>query len=476
MSFEIERKFLLTSDEIIKLLEQDGLDFIKKYIQQIYIKITQDFEIRLRKIDNEHFLTKKSGIGLKRQESEEVIIEDIYNASKKGRVGSKICKTRHIFRLQNLKANIDVYDKKFKNLVVLELEFDREDEAKEFKLPDFFGSFIMKEITNDESFKNKNLALYGLKEPFGFEEFIKKNDFTSDDFLSKLPKTICAYDGLRVILSNLVRRVEIYESQDLQNEKNLHFFRINLRKICLLFNELKGVFDDSISKKITSDIKNIYKSTNQKSDFDAFKKYLHSIDDIEAEHVLELLKFCEDKKNEPTPNLNCEKTIQEILVLINDDDKFFQGSSAELAFKKLGSSSLLKRFSKLRKKVNGLHEYSSLQDFHAIRLEFKKLRFMSEFFIGYFDKKSMKKSIKISKKMQKLFGRLQDLDAGLEILKSIENDQRFCTDILAINATQVVQEIINDEIYGLKYKILRDKKELLSTLNVCLKEFKIYIG
>ena len=55
---------------------------------------------------------------------------------------------------------MDFYKGELSGLAVCEVEFDDENQAKEFLPPYFFG----KEITGDARYRNRNLALNGLPE------------------------------------------------------------------------------------------------------------------------------------------------------------------------------------------------------------------------------------------------------------------------------------------------------------------------
>ncbi len=480
MAIEIEKKYLLNSHEIINLLEQDGVDFIVKQITQAYLKISKNHEIRLRTIDKRYFLTQKYGLGLVREEIEQELDKITFRFMKKNIIGKTINKTRYIFKLENLHANIDIYKKNFKNLAILEIEFEDENSALEFKLPEFFIKFIDKEVTHDESYKNKNLALYGI-DNFSLHDL--ENIFTqishepfNDKIISKIPKNISAYDGARVLLFALLKKVNFYKNSGLDDLENLHNFRVNIRKIRTLFASSKGVFDKDIAEKFLSKLRYISLETNAKSDDYAFKKYLKTLDDIEAEQVLAILNYQQSENKDICLPNEYEKIVQELSILSKDDVRLFQDKNADEPFVRVCATSLGKKIKKIKTALSLLHERSALAEFHTLRLEFKKIRYQAYFLQFILGQKNVKKIIKISKQMQNIFGKLQDLDSGREILQNIENDKRFSVDILAINATQIVQEILIDEIYSLQYKILRNKTKLLGDLNICLKDLKIYIG
>lgn len=143
-SMEIERKFIV--DQI-----PSDLDIFKNsYIEQGYLSIIP--EVRIRMLNDKCFLTVKSSGTLSRDEYETEISLNTYNDFKKKLIGESLIKQRHYINIGEYVAELDIYEN-LKNLKVVEVEFMTVDQAIRFKIPNWFG----KEVTYDESFKNKNL-------------------------------------------------------------------------------------------------------------------------------------------------------------------------------------------------------------------------------------------------------------------------------------------------------------------------------
>lgn len=487
MALEIEKKYLLKSADIIKILQDEGLSLEKENITQIYTRIEENSEVRLRKSNNKFVMTSKEGKGLKRKEKEEIVSEKLFKLAKKAVIGDCIKKTRYLFKLQNLPTSIDVYDETFGKLVILEIEFPDELMANSYQLLPIFKDEIVKDVTLDESFKNKNLALYG-KPNFDngiclnniFEHL--KNEPFGYKFLTDLPPAICAYDGMRVIYYSLYEKIVFYQNAFLKTNdvEALHQFRVNIRKTRSLLQSIDGIFDKTINDRFIKDLKLIASSTNQKRDMDVFKEYLDTLDEIEAEEILEILENEEDYHgsdvNKMLQSEEYARITQEWNVVIKDEDGFFRGQNGDLPLKKIGAISLAKRLSKMKKKLSILDESTELHFFHSVRIEFKRLRYLSEFFSQFFSTKSVENTMIVSKKMQSLFGTLQDRDVANEILFSFEKEDRFASNIEIMHAKEVLHEIINDEIYTLRSEILKGKKSLFKVINSCLKDLKILLG
>ncbi len=481
MAIEIEKKYLLKSKDILQVLKNEGLEFKKEHITQIYTKITDTKETRVRKCDNEYFLTSKIGKGLKRKELERKIDVKLFEFAEQNRIGQSIQKIRHTFKLQNKAANIDIYELQLDGLIVLEVEFEDEQTANTYVLPNIFQEQVIKDVTTDEAYKNKNLALYGCQNQIDMGELfdsIKREPF-EQEFLKRLP--INSYDGMRSIYYSLYGRIDFFKDIYLQNQNNeaLHQFRVNIRKTRSLLQSLSGVFDTKINTRFIQDFKLIANATNSQRDIDVFKEYLNELDELEAEGVLELLDknetACENDILAMFKGEEYAKNMQEWLVVLQDEDRFFEGEKANCPIKTVAAKTLLKRLKKIKTKLENLQEDTELEKFHTARIEFKRLRYLAEFFNELLGLLSLEKTIKLSKKMQTLFGTLQDRDTADKILTKLENDERFSSDVLAIHSIETIKELLIDDVYSLKCDILTNKKSLFDTLNECLKDLKIYI-
>jgi adenylate cyclase len=143
---EIERKFLV--DDIPYNLK----DYAHSYIEQGYLNFNP--EVRIRNINSKYFLTVK-GEGTIAREEYEIPISALTYEELSLRLQSKLLKkNRYFIPIGKNMAELDVYIN-FEDLVMVEVEFPNVILADNFEVPDWFGI----EVTDDKSFKNKNLAL-----------------------------------------------------------------------------------------------------------------------------------------------------------------------------------------------------------------------------------------------------------------------------------------------------------------------------
>ena len=142
---EIERKFLVKEMPFLD-------DCEKSEIVQGYISLTP--ETRIRKRDNQYYLTIKGEGDVVREETEKEVTE------KEGKelfsqVESKLIeKTRYLINIGKYIAELDIYKNHLEGLVVVEVEFETEADANNFVPPLWFGE----DISKNKEYRNKVLA------------------------------------------------------------------------------------------------------------------------------------------------------------------------------------------------------------------------------------------------------------------------------------------------------------------------------
>lgn len=156
-SYEIERKFL------IKRPDTDALKSIPTChaveITQTYLYAEEGEELRVRKRGENgsylYFKTRKHGQGIKRIEEEERIDEATYREllTHADPAYRPIEKTRYLYACDGQYFEIDLYPT-MPNEAVVEIELCREDIP--VCLPECLT--LIREVTNDPAYKNKNLA------------------------------------------------------------------------------------------------------------------------------------------------------------------------------------------------------------------------------------------------------------------------------------------------------------------------------
>lgn len=152
---EIERKFLVNALPDLSNAE-------KIYIHQGYLTHSNDsIEIRLRRKDEQYFITVKSGSGMVRAEREAVIDKHQFETLWPETQGKRIEKNRWKGKLESqLTYELDIFMGELEPLMLVEVEFSSLEQADSFQPADWFG----REVTVDKSYKNKALAMNPKKE------------------------------------------------------------------------------------------------------------------------------------------------------------------------------------------------------------------------------------------------------------------------------------------------------------------------
>lgn len=155
---EIERKFT------IKKLPENLEQYQKKEIEQAYL--CSKPTIRIRKSNEDYILTYKSRLGMEKREDataracEEVelpLTKKAYEHLKEKADGSVIAKTRYIIPIENnRKIELDVFQGYLEGLVFAEIEFESEEEAASYHMPDWF----LEDVTFDHRYSNTVMARY----------------------------------------------------------------------------------------------------------------------------------------------------------------------------------------------------------------------------------------------------------------------------------------------------------------------------
>jgi adenylate cyclase len=146
---ERERRFLVDSlpDPLPK----------PKQIEQAYVS-TGPASVRVRRSDDQHTLTIKTGSGRNRHEIERELDQDEFDAIWEAATQLRIAKRRHRIDLgHGLTAELDLYDGALYGHRLVEVEFETDEQADDFTPPAWFG----REVTTDNRFTNSSLARDG---------------------------------------------------------------------------------------------------------------------------------------------------------------------------------------------------------------------------------------------------------------------------------------------------------------------------
>lgn len=159
MPQEIERQWLLA-----RLPEGlgEGTEIFQGYLA------TGDPEVRVRRKGDKFFLTRKSGEGVVRDEGvgDVEISPDAFSILWPLTTGAQLRKFRHcVTSPDGLVWEVDEYRDRLASLVVVEVELSEETYVPH--IPEVISPHVVREVTNDLRYQDKNLAVHGLPEEGG---------------------------------------------------------------------------------------------------------------------------------------------------------------------------------------------------------------------------------------------------------------------------------------------------------------------
>jgi CYTH domain-containing protein/CHAD domain-containing protein len=148
---EIERKWLVR--------EMPGGESGREVIEQGYLALDDETEVRLRRIGGELRLTAKVGSGEVREEVEVALDPRAFESLWPLTEGRRVRKVRHYVPLgEGRRAEVDIYAGGLEWLRTAEVEFGSREEAAGFAPPAWLGE----ELTGDPRYANRALATEGL--------------------------------------------------------------------------------------------------------------------------------------------------------------------------------------------------------------------------------------------------------------------------------------------------------------------------
>ncbi|MCI8282070.1 MAG: CYTH domain-containing protein [Lachnospiraceae bacterium] len=145
---EIERKYLVTTPP------RNYTSYPFHQIEQGYLCTNP--VVRIRKQDQEYYLTYKSNGLMVREEYNLPLTEDAYRHLRQKTDGRLISKLRYCIPFQDsLTIELDIFQGELAPLMLAEVEFPSREEAEAFQPPEWFGE----DVTFQGAYHNSALSL-----------------------------------------------------------------------------------------------------------------------------------------------------------------------------------------------------------------------------------------------------------------------------------------------------------------------------
>ena len=408
---EIERKYLL-KDSILSLIKEHALQ--KHKITQFYTTITHIKGLRYRQMDDRYFKTVKYGAGASREEIEVEISKTKFQKKLKDRIKDGIRKNRYMFHFEGKEYSIDVFKKELKGFYILEIEFPSIEAFEAFELPDLLKTHVIKDVSFDESFRNKNIVLNGRPQTsYDLDAQFRALDTKSIAALdSYFIPNLTPIDALRVILYKFSLSILAYKERIIlhDNTEDLHQFRINIRKSRAFLKEFGFLIPKKTYKYFNENLDNFATQTNKKRDLDVIKERLGEVNK-DHKMIKKDIKQKQEQEHHTIQKMLKSKTFKNFFYTYQDiltKDTLIRSDNDTGSIEDTAKQVITYLHHKIIKKIDALEKEFDIGKLHKIRISLKKLRYLLEEFQHIFGEEKIEKMIEKGKKLQTLLGDFND--------------------------------------------------------------------
>jgi len=471
----VEKKYLL-NDRVNALLKSHKLT--KQNISQFYTKIKICKEVRYRKIDDTFFKTIRTGSEVRENIVNKAITRKDYLQAKEKKVGKVLKKER--FTLTDAFANfaIDRYKKHLHNIDILEVSFKNLEEAEAFNIPDSFKRYVQKEVSDDDRYRNKNLALLGnpKKRPYSIYAIFKdiEKERLQDTAEIIFPEMIVS-DGVRIVLYRLYNQLKIQRDNLLKHNDiyALERFRIYLKQAKILLEAYRHVFDQNMYKKVSLHLNMIEKTIAVDKDLTLIRANVKLLESAFSEKEVNAFIARLDKRieNEKHKVKNFFKTREFSIIfrqfdLLLKEQSYIHGTyHSNTTIEKVVKASVHRNFKKLlflTKKYDKCHDVES---YKKMKKALYKTKTILDHFAHFYDKKSYTQMQSLLDQIDYHFATFINLNKRALIIKtyirnsnkSLQEQQKRIKKI--VKKRKSIEKQLNRDI-DKSIKVLRKQKAL----------------
>ncbi|RUM67364.1 MAG: hypothetical protein DSZ06_01320 [Sulfurospirillum sp.] len=283
----IENKYLL--DANIKKILKDKLP--KEKISQFYTKVQLCKEIRFRKIDDKYYKTIRTGSDIRKNTINKKISKKSYQKAKDKKIGHTLKKSRYTLNLEGKKFAVDIYKGKLKNLYILEKSFKSLQKSEKFELPKALNEYIVEDVSHNNRYRNKNLALLGNPKKSDYEIYKIFKDIEKNPNIN-----LCKYlfdemevsDAARVTLYKNLFKIYSFKDKTIDKKSILYLQKLQMQiKITkILLKEFRFIFDPNSYKSVYSNLCSINKSITIYEEFNILKNSMPMLESSLSESAI----------------------------------------------------------------------------------------------------------------------------------------------------------------------------------------------
>jgi len=209
----------------------------------------------------------------------------------------------------------------------------------------------------------------------------------------------------------------------------LHDYRVSLRKIRSVLTLFKGVFGPADIVYLKNEFRSLMKMTNRLRDLDVYLQekevYTCMVLDSMKKGLDVLFKLLSDYRQNEWQQVKSRLTSKEYQTRMEILQRKFElkgefgrGAGADTPTLEFAKRLITKRFKKIRRLSAELDDRAPDEEWHALRIQCKKGRYLLELFMSLFPEDQMKSLIKSMKKATDHLGRFNDFAVQQRFLRA----------------------------------------------------------
>ena len=400
----VEKKYIL-NESITSIIDLKRAK--KENISQFYTSIKLCKEVRFRKVGKEYFKTIRTGSDVRKNIVNKNITKEKYQEAKAKKIGKTLKKIRYSVKLDNNKYTIDEYKNHLKNLFILEIPFKDLENAKEFKIPQKMKQYITKDVSSDNRYRNKNLALLGNPKKIDYDLYSIFKDIDRgrvENLRDVIFKEMPVNDSIRVILYKTF--VQLRGDRELlienANIADLVSFRKNIKKSKIILSEFKYLFDPDVYKKVYQHLCMVDKSIAIDKDVDILKHNMPILEAIfDDGEIIKFIDFMDNKLENRKRKVIKFLQTREFNIIFNQYNLLLKEKNntkehiyANISIHKLTKKLIQRRFKKFHHLANKYQKCYDLDSYKKIHSSLLKLCYVVEEFDLFFEQSNHNKMMK----------------------------------------------------------------------------------
>lgn len=260
-----------------------------------------------------------------------------------------------------------------------------------------------------------------------------------------------------------------------EDDESLHQLRIAARRSIVLMDEFRSVSKSDQLHLHRKTLKKMIDISNHKRDLDVMRNYFHSFGKVYDDVALEQLNGSLSEMQGQTDrelflylqSIEYSKGLESWKSYLEEGFKSDTAEKGETGIRSLSKKVIYKRFKVIKKEIILLSSKQKIKmkELHALRISYKKLRYLLETFSPLYKKHKIKALLKQMKKIQNLLGQVHDSYQQKEILKSVLENEK----------NKTIKNFIKDTVYkDMKQSKKREKSEVTRELKKFLEQETLY--